>query len=166
MKAYDMGEYDMEGYDTEGYDMGGYDMGGYDTRSHNNMRSNNMRSPNMRSKKNYVGAIVLRIHGGEVRRDWVLCAVTVFVILTVCILCGGILSFAHGNRPDRQVDCKYYTSIEIQPGDTLWGIAEEYIPADYKSVREYVQALKDMNSLKSDNIEAGQKLTVAYNDIT
>ena len=35
---------------------------------------------------------------------------------------------------------------------------------EYDSVVEYVQVLKDMNNLDSDNIEAGQDLIIAYND--
>lgn len=59
---------------------------------------------------------------------------------------------------------KYYRSIEIQSGDTLWGIAEETMTDDYESVPEYVQALKNMNNLDSDDIQAGQNLIIAYND--
>ena len=35
---------------------------------------------------------------------------------------------------------------------------------DYNSVAEYVQVLKDMNNLDSDDIQAGQNLIIAYND--
>lgn len=59
---------------------------------------------------------------------------------------------------------KYYKSIQIQPGDTLWEIAEDTMTSEYDSVAEYVDVLKDMNSLSSDNIEAGQYLMIAYND--
>ena len=36
--------------------------------------------------------------------------------------------------------------------------------SEYDSVPEYVEVLKEMNSLKSDDIEAGQHLIIAYND--
>ena len=36
--------------------------------------------------------------------------------------------------------------------------------SEYDSVQEYVQVLKDMNNLESDDIQAGQYLMIAYND--
>ena len=56
---------------------------------------------------------------------------------------------------------KYYTSIEVQKGDTLWTIAQQYAgdDADYAS---YIEEVKDMNQLTSDTIHAGEYLTVSY----
>ena len=51
----------------------------------------------------------------------------------------------------------------IQPGDTLWNIAEETMTSEYSSVPEYVKVLKEINSLDSDQLEAGQNLIIAYN---
>ena len=56
---------------------------------------------------------------------------------------------------------KYYTSIEVQKGDTLWTIAQQYADddADYAS---YIEEVKEMNQLTSDTIHAGEYLTVSY----
>ena len=43
-------------------------------------------------------------------------------------------------------------------------IAEEYITEDYSSVSEYIMVLKEMNSLSTDDIQAGQNLMITYND--
>ncbi len=59
---------------------------------------------------------------------------------------------------------KYYTSIQIQDGDSLWSIAEEYRTHSGKSAAEYVCDLKEMNSLSSDTIHAGHYLTIYYYD--
>ena len=57
---------------------------------------------------------------------------------------------------------KYYTSIEVQYGDTLTSIAKEHTEG-YSSVREYVEEVKFMNSLKSaDEIKCGQILYIPY----
>lgn len=58
----------------------------------------------------------------------------------------------------------YYKSIELEPGDTLWSIAEEYMPESYGSVQEYIDELKDINGLDGDDIYAERYLTVAYCD--
>lgn len=100
----------------------------------------------------------------RILRLLILCIITIFLVFTACALFGNTLSSAHEGAADSPVNFKYYTSIEIQPGDTLWDIAEAYITEDYESISEYVQDLKKINSLDSDNITAGQNLIVAYND--
>lgn len=87
----------------------------------------------------------------------------VFMILLGCMIFGSFFVSAHENTSEQTV-YTYYKSIEIQPGDTLWDIAEDTMTSEYDSVPEYVQALKDMNNLDSDHIEAGQYLMISYND--
>ena len=86
-----------------------------------------------------------------------------FILLFSCLFLGNFMSSAHENDTS-SVQSTYYKSIRIQPGDTLWDIAEETMTSEYESTKEYVQVLKDMNSLSSDHIEAGQYLIVAYNE--
>lgn len=57
---------------------------------------------------------------------------------------------------------KYYTSIRLEKGDTLWDIAEQYGRHSGKSTEEYVRELKKMNGLSDDLIHAGNYLTIAY----
>ncbi|CUX50669.1 LysM peptidoglycan-binding domain-containing protein [Clostridium sp. C105KSO13] len=98
----------------------------------------------------------------KLRRLIIILVVTVFIVFGVCTLFGGILSSAHDSRKEEPVNFNYYKSIVIQPGDTLWDIARTYITEDYTSIPDYVQALKEINSLSSDHIQAGQNLMVAY----
>ena len=44
------------------------------------------------------------------------------------------------------------------------GYRRKTMTSEYDSTAEYVDVLKEMNGLTSDQIEAGQYLTVAYND--
>lgn len=57
---------------------------------------------------------------------------------------------------------RYYTSIQIQSGDSLWNIAERYLEGSGYSPREYVDEIKRMNGLKGEEIHAGEFLTVVY----
>ena len=82
------------------------------------------------------------------------------MILTGCMTFGAFLVSAHENE-DETVYI-YYKSIEIQQGDTLWDIAQDTMPSEYDSTAEYVQAVKDMNNLSSDQIQAGMHLMIAY----
>ena len=63
---------------------------------------------------------------------------SLFMILGLSAFYGSGLVSAHDNVKDDPVRCKYYKSIQIHSGDTLWNIAEEYITEDYESVNDYI----------------------------
>ena len=59
-------------------------------------------------------------------------------------------------EPDR-----YYTSIQIEKGDTLWDIALQY-KWEGQTTQDYVDELMEMNQLSSEQITAGQYLMIYY----
>lgn len=56
----------------------------------------------------------------------------------------------------------YYSSIEIQEGDSLWKIADRYRKGSRMTTQEYVKQLQRMNRLTGDTIHAGAHLTIVY----
>lgn len=60
------------------------------------------------------------------------------------------------------VSHKTFKSVEIKAGDTLWSIASEYYTKEYKDIRNYIEVIKDCNSLKSDTIHSGCYLIIPY----
>lgn len=57
---------------------------------------------------------------------------------------------------------KYYTSIEIEDGSTLWEIAHKYMTEEYESPEAYIQEIKQINHLDSDVIYEGSYLCIPY----
>lgn len=57
---------------------------------------------------------------------------------------------------------RYYTSIQIQQGDSLWSIACKYKENSGLTVEQYIRELKNINGLKEDTIHSGHYLTVMY----
>lgn len=57
---------------------------------------------------------------------------------------------------------KYYTSIVVEKGDTLWDIANHYITPGYSDISEYIGEVKSLNHLTGDEIHAGEYLTIPY----
>ena len=97
------------------------------------------------------------------KRRMILLLAALFVITVGSIVCGSIFSSAKDPATDIP-QYKYYKSITIEQGDSLWSIAEEYCTDAYEDTREYVDELKELNSLTSDIIHEGQHLLVAYYD--
>jgi len=87
---------------------------------------------------------------------------TVCLIFTFSVLFGGFFSKAESVPGSGSSSDKCFTSIEIEPGDTLWSIAQEYATDEYESIEHYISEVKDINSLTGDNICAGAFLTLPY----
>ena len=61
-----------------------------------------------------------------------------------------------------QTAYKYYKSICIEPGDSLWSIACRYADGHYGTIQEYINEVKTINNLTSDTIHAFEYLVVPY----
>jgi len=100
----------------------------------------------------------------QVARQKLCLSIVVACLITVgSIVCGTIFSSAKNPAEDIP-QYKYYKSITIQQGDSLWSIAQEYNADSEISMQEYIDELVQVNGLKSKTIHAGQHLVVAYYD--
>lgn len=101
------------------------------------------------------------------RRQVFLQKIILFIITFIIISCLSIslgCDFAAAKdekikEPGRH---KYYKSIEIKSGDTLWDISREYMDESYASINDYISELMEINGLTSAEIQEGQYLTVCY----
>ena len=80
-------------------------------------------------------------------------------------MCGDALGNAMAEGPEETVRLTYYKSVRIRTGDTLWDLAEQYAPDTDLTIAQYVEKLRQMNSLKDDTIHAGNYLTVMYQEV-
>ena len=77
-------------------------------------------------------------------------------IAAVIILCGTIHIFASSG------DSKYYTSVRVEEGDTVWSIADRYIADSQVSKRDYVDEICRLNRLTDGNVRSGDYIVVSY----
>ena len=102
----------------------------------------------------------------EMRRKAALrkAAVRFVTVCSVLLMAANIVFFL--SKPVKAKEekplIKYYTSVEIMPGDTLTSIAKEHMEG-YSSVRSYIEEVKFMNQIQDVNdIKAGQKIHIPY----
>ena len=55
-----------------------------------------------------------------------------------------------------------YKTIQIEEGDTLWTLADQYMGNSSFDRQEYIDEVKEMNHLTSDTIESGAYLMIPY----
>lgn len=60
---------------------------------------------------------------------------------------------------------KYYKSVQIETGDTLYGLADEYLSDGYTSSQELINDIRYINNIDADSILiAGCYIIVPYYD--
>ena len=66
-------------------------------------------------------------------------------------------------QEEEEVSFKYYTSIQVSYGESLWSIAKTYQDEHYDRIQDYVDEVIRINHLRDgDSITAGQYLIIPY----
>ena len=74
---------------------------------------------------------------------------------------GIIIVNASNCNPEKSQTQRFYTSITVQPDDTLWNIADSYA-SDGESHQQYINAVKSLNNMTDDTIYSGQNIVIYY----
>lgn len=89
----------------------------------------------------------------------------IIIGLFICLFAFGISFIMFKNYADAKNSDnteKYFKSIMIQEGDTLWDIAYIYMDDNYDSIEDYIEEVKAINNIEEDYITAGCYLTIPY----
>ena len=98
----------------------------------------------------------------QVRRNIFMIVAGVALILILTFLHKSIITSA--SDLSSKTYCKYYESILIEDGDSLWSLAEEYSDdLHYKNNLEYIEEVRFINHLSAEEIlVSGNYLVVPY----
>lgn len=96
----------------------------------------------------------------ERKRVAVISVFTLCLVIALAVIFGSFLSRAEEKKSD-VIYYKYYTSIEIQPGDTLWDLADDYME-HYETKASYIREVEQINALTDSKIISGQTLLMPY----
>ena len=98
----------------------------------------------------------------KMQKRYMLCFITLSLVAIFAISCHAVTTSA--NTGIDEISFKYYTSISVKYGETLWDIADEYIDYNqYKDKNAYIAEVQSINRLDEDGtVKAGQYLIVPY----
>lgn len=119
----------------------------------------------MRYEESYRRTHHTRRHSSAGSKRVLFIAITVVAILLGIVLGNNVLNASHSSAYSDVEKELYYTSIQIESGDTLWTIAEEYMCSEYDDVNDYINDVKQINNLHTDVIHAGAYLLVPYYEV-
>ncbi len=88
--------------------------------------------------------------------------IMLFTFILLTIILSAILFTNKASAESSREIYTYYTSYEVQPGDTLWSIADEFSGPDFMDKEEFIANIKSTNHLLDDNITAGKYLVIQY----
>lgn len=87
--------------------------------------------------------------------------VIVFTVIAA-ILIGCSISGLAKTKAAEEASYKYYTSIAVKKGDTLWSIAAEHMTGEYSHIEDYIEEIRALNHLPDHGVYAGEYLMIPY----
>ena len=85
-------------------------------------------------------------------------AIVFILSVTIAIVLCGISSKAQTN--DKEL--KYYKSVTVQAGDTIWDYANMYADEHYSSKKAYVKEVAEINNIDPNRITSGHNIIIPY----
>ena len=104
----------------------------------------------------------LKRRDAVVRRQRKLLAITILIFVSLGIFLGTSINALASSKPDVASYNKYYKSVQVEAGDTLWTIADEYIADLNIDKADYIAEICELNGICEDEIHAGDYVVVAY----
>jgi nucleoid-associated protein YgaU len=90
-----------------------------------------------------------------------------FAVITLVIVLVSFMKFSFhvdAQSEDFKPQIKYYTSVTVHSGDTLWSLSsEKYSAEHYKDLNSYISEVCKLNHISSaDDLKAGESLIMPY----
>lgn len=93
-------------------------------------------------------------------QKWCIALSIIFVIIVGILFGTSVQVFA--GKEDTPIVHKYYKTICVEAGDTLWDIAGVYVQNTEMSRQAYIDEICQLNGIQADEIYAGEYIVVVY----
>ncbi len=99
----------------------------------------------------------------QVKRQLFTIIMTIVLITGLSVFGFGMNAKAQSTEAAADIQYKYYKSVMVESGDTIWNYAEVYADKDYyDSYESYINEVVQINALTDDEITSGQYLILPY----
>ncbi len=111
----------------------------------------------------------IRIRANKARRQRIfkrqlslIIVLATMVLFTFIFMCSSIYSDAQSDNYEPEF--KYYTTVTVHAGDSLWSIAtENYSEDHYNNLSSYITEICKLNRMDTDStLNAGESLIIPY----
>ena len=90
-------------------------------------------------------------------------AFSILGVLIVFAMTIGAFSIKGKAQGEHGQKYKYYTSVQLEYGDTLWKVADQYMDSEYYNHVSYIEEVKSINHIHDeDDVKAGKMLIIPY----
>lgn len=91
-----------------------------------------------------------------------LAAVGTFVFILISVVSANAVIARAGQGMEKTYE-KRYTGIEVERGETVWDIAQEYVVPGYTTVDDMIQEIRFINGLDEEcSVQSGMFLMIPY----
>ena len=97
-----------------------------------------------------------------VRKQKTLIVAVIILLVSLGVLFGTSMNALASSKTDISSLNKYYTSIQIESGDTLWNISDKYICNLNITKAEYMGEICKLNNISEDEIQTGDYIVIPY----
>jgi len=126
-------------------------------RSYKNMVHENLSYENRRKM------IFARQKARQRRDARVRFALSLLSVLAIFAITIGALSVKGKAQSENGQKYKYYTSVQLEYGDTLWKVADRYMDSEFYNHISYIEEVKSINHIHDENeVMAGKMLIIPY----
>lgn len=89
-------------------------------------------------------------------------SICVIIAISLIILLGTSMGIFASSLDQGIVTHKYYKSVRIEEGDSLWKLADTYTKNTSIDKEEYINEICVLNNISKDDIKIGQYLVISY----
>ena len=97
-----------------------------------------------------------------VRKQKVIVIIIFLLLISLGIFFGSSVDTFASSKTDVSSLNKYYTSVQIEYGDTVWDLADRYISHLNISKKAFIDEICLINHISGDDIRAGDYIVIPY----
>lgn len=96
------------------------------------------------------------------KKELKLIRIVLLTLIVVAIIFGGVVVSSKALAASGPAKSKFYTSVKIEEGDSLWSIASRYCDFGIE-IEDYISDIKEMNNIVNERaLIAGNYIMIYY----